>query len=188
LNPVLNPEALLQVQNSLRIDCLCFDATLFQNRISRFFFILYRFQGSSPSRASTLSLTAQLLYDVIRRLSTPFSQFFTLFCVSGHLAFHAGRRLTHLPASLRGGFKQLCAQSLSSNAASSCLAPHPRPASLRSRTTFSPALRAWVTLGLCPKPHKGRRPLTPQGISSLDPSSLRGGFKSLYIIHYYSFK
>ena len=42
------------------------------------FFILYRFQGSSRQPRVALALTAQLLYRVIRRLSTPFSHFFAL--------------------------------------------------------------------------------------------------------------
>ena len=50
-----------------------------------------------------------------------------------------------------------------------------RQVSLRSLTAFFFDRFAMGTLGLCPKPHKGRRPLTPQGISSLDPSSLRAG-------------
>ena len=43
------------------------------------FFILYRFQGSSRQPRVALALTAQLLYRVIRRLSTPFSHFFSSF-------------------------------------------------------------------------------------------------------------
>ena len=77
LNPVLNLEVSFKLKTHVRIDCLCFDATR-ENRISRLsslFCIVFKDQCSQQF---VLSLTAQLLYRVIRRLSTPFSHFFAL--------------------------------------------------------------------------------------------------------------
>ena len=75
LNPVLNLEVSFKLKTHSRIDCLCFDAAS-RPHLAFVFSILYRFQGSACQLQVALALTAQLVYYVIRRLSTPFSHFF----------------------------------------------------------------------------------------------------------------